>query len=230
MSKDWNIQTCICHDEITEKLYNDFIQFANWEIDVKGYFVCALSGGNTPIPVFKKLSKYDKENFWENIHIFWVDERYVLPKDLDSNFGTAYRHFIKFHPNTNYYSFDTSMSLEDAAIQYEKEIKDFFKSRNTPVYFDLLFLGMGEDGHVASLFPDSEGLNENSRLVISNYIKQLEEYRLTFTFKLLNCSKKAMMGVIGEKKIEVLNKAEEGVYIYPLSKIEIKNYKIYTLK
>ncbi|MFN3480601.1 MAG: 6-phosphogluconolactonase, partial [Thermodesulfovibrionales bacterium] len=136
----------------------------------KGSLVIALSGGSTPRRFYTLLSSdsYINKIDWGCVHIFWADERCVPKEHEDSNFRFAYESFISKVPlpTNNIHRIKSEKKPEVAAMEYENEIRDFFGKTELPV-FDLIILGVGEDGHTASLFSDSIALKETNRLAVS---------------------------------------------------------------
>ncbi len=160
-----------------------FIDLANRNIRDKGRFTVALSGGNTPRPIYAALA--DPENSskvdWSKVHLFWGDERPVPPTDPNSNFRMVKDALLDRIdiPVDNIHRVHAEMDVRLAAFQYEEELRECFEGEWPD--FDLVFLGMGEDGHTASLFPHSAGLNEGFRWFIANYAPGRETWRLTLT-------------------------------------------------
>ncbi len=137
----------------------------------------ALSGGSTPSPLYKALNK-EKLN-WKNLHFFQVDERYVPPTDENSNNKLIKETLLKNH-ETNFHFFDTSLTIENALLKYSKEL---------PLQLDLIILGIGEDGHTASLFPNSKALTSKAKVAHTTTTKFAIKDRLTLTFTTILKSK-----------------------------------------
>ncbi|PNR96428.1 6-phosphogluconolactonase [Petrotoga olearia] len=192
-------------------------------------FTLMLSGGRTPLPVYEKLvSEYKDKINWKKVHIFWGDERYVDQKSKDSNFKWAYDLLIsKINiPTNNVHRIKTELTIEEACEAYEKEIISFFRNQN-PV-FDLILLGIGEDGHTASLFPSSDTLKENKKLFTVTPPSGTPKIpRITATYKLLNnarnilflCSYKGKEQVIDT----ILNNPKIAEEKYPAAKVKVEN-------
>jgi 6-phosphogluconolactonase len=171
----------------------------------RGRFVAALSGGSTPREMHRLLARepYLSGIPWEHTHLFWVDERCVPWSHVASNYGAARRDFLdrlplrpgQIHPMP-------SGSLPDeGASQYEVELRTFFQTRpgECPV-FDLILLGMGPDGHTASLFPDHPALSETERPVLAVKGGDPDVSRLTLTYPLINQARKLVFLVSGRSK------------------------------
>ncbi len=171
-------------------------------------FTVALSGGNTPKRFYELLAtaEFSKNINWKKVFIFFSDERYVLHSDTESNFNMASASLLNHIPipSKNIFAIPTSSSPEKDAVKYEADIKKLFGS-NTPV-FDLILLGMGEDGHTASLFPGNKILEEKKRLVKEVYLPEKGIYRISFTFPLINQAKQILFLVSGKEKEPVLKK------------------------
>lgn len=179
-----------------------------------GFFSLALAGGSTPIPTYQILSAppYEESMPWEKTHIFWGDERSVPPDHENSNYKMARDVLLDplSFPEDNIHRIRGELKPQEAAKEYEKEIREFFNG--DPPHFDLILLGMGTDGHTASLFPGSTALlsPQKSRLVLPNYIDALESWRITFTPRLINAAFQVTFLVSGEKKAERVYQALSG--------------------
>ncbi len=179
------------------------------EVIDKGYFVVGISGGNTPRPMYRLLGSepYVSEIPWGQVHIFWVDER-ITPYDSDySNYGTARREFLDRVPISpqNIHPILVDRDAEASASIYEREIMDFFAlpPGHCPA-FDALFLGLGEDGHTASLFPNHPGPTQPQRLIISVQGGNPSLPRVTMTSRIINNSKSVIFLVSGRLKAGVV--------------------------
>jgi 6-phosphogluconolactonase len=175
----------------------------------QGRFVVALSGGSTPRPVHRLLSQepYCSDIPWNGTNIFWVDERCVRETDPASNFGAAKADFLDHIPipATQIHPMPAEDFPEDGAKQYEQELKDFFGSneRSLPT-FDLIFLGIGQDGHTASLFPGQRALDEWEKWVAAVKGGNPDVSRLTMTFPVLNHARQIVFLVSGKEKALVI--------------------------
>lgn len=184
----------------------DFIRIASQSIKERGIFCAALSGGSTPHAIFEQLPK--KENAsrieWGKVRIFWSDERSVPPDDPESNYRMAFDSGLRLLPilTSNVFRMKAEASIEENAKAYEELIKQHVPGQ----MFDLIMLGMGDDGHTASLFPRTAGLDVKDRWVIANHIPQKNTWRMTFTFPQIHRTRNIRLYVIGEKKAEMLHK------------------------
>jgi len=183
-----------------------FIGTAERCVSLRGRLNVAISGGSTPIRFFKILSSREYAALdWSKIHFFWVDERCVPKEDKESNFKGAWDALLShiLIPEANLHRIKGEASPEIAAKEYEKELAYYFGADTLPA-FDLIFLGMGEDGHTASLFPASESLKESNRLTMSVYVEKLKSWRVTLTLPVLNNSHSVVFIVTGKNKTDVL--------------------------
>ena len=180
-------------------------------LSTQGRFTIALSGGSTPRRLYQVLASppYDEEIAWDRWHIFWGDERCVPPDHQDSNYGMAREALLDHVPIPPYqvYRMRGEVEPEEAAKEYENAVLDVFQS---PVpSFDLILLGIGDDGHTASLFPGTQVLQEKKRLVVSIWSPSLQAHRITFTLPLINAARVVAFLDTDESKAEVLRRVLE---------------------
>ena len=177
-------------------------------IAVHDRFTVALSGGNTPKRFYQLLAtpEFSKNINWKKVFIFFSDERYVPHHDAESNFNMASKALLEHIaiPRKNIFAIPVSSSPEKDAITYEATVKKITGDKKYA--FDLVILGMGADGHTASLFPGNEILNEKKRLVKEVFLKEKNIYRISFTFSLINSAKQILLLVNGKEKDTVLKK------------------------
>lgn len=192
-------------------------------VNERGRFVLALSGGSTPRGVYRFLATLDMP--WPAVHLFWGDERCVPPNHQDSNYRMVRESLldeIKI-PKENVHRIMGELDPPEAARVCAEEIQAVFKSPTSEFpLFDLILLGMGPDGHTASLFPGTAALNEASGWVVANEVPQLNTRRITFTFPLINAAREVMFLVAGSEKADVLGKVMEGDPAYPSSLVRPK--------
>jgi len=185
-------------------------------------FACALSGGTTPQSMFRNLVVQAEERpfppgFWNNTHIFWGDERDVPPDSAASNYRAA-RETLLDHieiPASNIHRVMPELGgAAKAANAYEAELKAFFAlEKGRFPRFDLVFLGMGEDGHTASIFPSSEILHEKTRLVAAPWVAKINAFRITLTPPVINNSACTIFLIAGDEKAGAVQKVLEGPYL-----------------
>ncbi len=180
-------------------------------------FSLVLSGGSTPKGLYKLLAEdvsLQGAIDWEKVHIFWGDERHVVPKHPESNYRMAHEAMLSkvAVPEENIHRFKAELAdAHEAAADYEKELQVFFglKPGAFP-RFDCVLLGMGADGHTASLFPGTEALREHKRIVVANWVEKAHTHRLTLTAPALNNSDFVLFLVSGKDKAEALRQVLEG--------------------
>ncbi len=203
-------------EELNDFAAEKFVEIAAAAIEKRGRLTVALAGGSTPKSLYRLLSseKFSGKIDWTKVFFFFGDERNVLPDDAESNFRMANESL--FAPlniaETNIFRWQTE--LEDSPIvaeHYEKSILDFFKlTGNALPRFDLILLGMGADGHTASLFPFTEALSETEKIAVVNFVEKLKSMRLTLTFPVINNASNILFLIAGEEKAETLKEVLEG--------------------
>ena len=189
------------------------------KLNYKDRFHIAISGGNTPEKVFLELvkSKRIASFLWEKVDFFWVDERLVEHSNLDNNAGNALKILGKLSARF-FPMFDEDLGENRSVELYKDYLMDIHSINGMPS-FDLIMLGMGEDGHTASLFPGTEGLNEQNEPVIVQDVPQLGKRRMTLTFPVLKQAQQLMILFHGEKKIKILNDLFLNQGEYPIAKL-----------
>uniref|UniRef100_UPI0040470F3A 6-phosphogluconolactonase n=1 Tax=Aliarcobacter sp. TaxID=2321116 RepID=UPI0040470F3A len=188
--------------EFISKINEIIVYQAKKNIKEKGRFTFVLSGGSTPKDVFIDLAKNHKYSIeWSKVHIFWLDERCVVPTDENSNYKLAYDYLIKeLDCIGSVNRMKGELNPSQAAKEYENLLLDFFKKNK--VCFDFILLGMGIDGHVASLFPNTEELKEQQKIVLSTNKKHNGFYRITLSSNTINNSKFNLLILKGKQKYE----------------------------
>lgn len=185
----------------------NWIDIANESIRDHDFFAVALSGGSTPKKIFQKLvspQMIDQVD-WSKVYLFWSDERSVPPTHPDSNFHMAMEEggLSKVSiPTNQVFRMVAETDIELNAKAYEELILERLGSHP----FDLIMLGMGDDGHTASLFPHTEALHAKGRLVVANHVPQKNTWRMTFTFECINSATHICCYVNGSEKGEILKK------------------------
>lgn len=184
-----------------------FVQLSSTSVSEKGRFSVALTGGSTPRPLYHLLTspEFMERIDWSCVHLFWGDERCVPPEHPDSNYRMADDALLSQVPihAENIYRMSGEMDPGQAAGVYEKELRNFFKGREIPK-FDMILLGLGTDGHTASLFPDSPALKEKIRLVLSDTSPERKHPRLTLTLPVINHAANILFLVAGKEKARIL--------------------------
>jgi 6-phosphogluconolactonase len=185
-----------------------FAALATDSIKARGRFRVALSGGSTPRRVYELLSaaEFSRRVDWNHVDMFWGDERYVPADDRDSNYRMAAEALLRHVPvpAANIHRVPTEISPPSAAADaYEEQIRQSFADSSMPE-FDLIYLGLGTNGHTASLFPRSPALSEQSRLVVADFVAEVNGWRVTMSAPLLNRGRVVVFLVQGQEKAKVL--------------------------
>ena len=177
----------------------------------QGRFSLALCGGSTPQGLYRRLADNPYRNFieWRSWHMFWGDERCVPLDDPESNFGMVKRIWLNriTIPASQVHRMRGEIPPEEAALEYEALLRSHFLTP-TPS-FDLVLLGLGDDGHTASLFPETAALEEKHKLVAANWVPGLQAHRITFTLPLINGAKHVVFLDTDPDKAEVLRRVLE---------------------
>jgi 6-phosphogluconolactonase len=173
-------------------------------------FSLALSGGSTPKALFELLATnlYKPRIKWPNVEVFFGDERSVPPDHADSNYRMARETLLSKVPipGDNVYRMHGELDANDAARQYGEMLKDKFGDGG----MDMILLGMGDDGHTASLFPGTAALNEMKHRAVGNYVEKLKTWRITLTAPFINRAREVLVLVSGASKAKRLAKVLEG--------------------
>jgi len=191
-----------------------FVALSAEAVRAHGRFAVALSGGSTPKSLYSLLAtdEFAARLDWTRVHIFWGDERCVPPEHPDSNYRMA-REALLDHvpiPAGNIYRIQGEREPADTADDYERVLQAFFTRREPR--FDLILLGMGEDGHTASLFPGTAVIHEQARWVVAHYVKKLRAWRATLTPVVINAAANVTFLVAGASKAECLSQVLTGPY------------------
>ncbi len=196
----------------------------------EGRISVALSGGSTPALLYEHLAKEHRSEIpWGRLELFFGDERTVPLEHPDSNYRLALTTLLSrvAVPALQVHRMHAEEEdLEAAALRYEDEIRRFVPPGALQVpSFDLIWLGLGEDGHTASLFPGTAAVNEESRIVVPNFVPSVEKHRMTFTFSLINSAQRVQFLVFGGKKAPIVREilgsqeGERGSAPYPAERV-----------
>lgn len=218
----------ICRDgaELARNAAEHFTALAGAAIARRGRFTAALSGGSTPRALYSLLSsaEFCGRTDWPRVHLFFGDERCVPPDHPESNFRMVEETLLEGGriPASNVHRMAGEKEPAEAAAAYETELRNFFASAGgRRPRLDLILLGLGEDGHTASLFPGTAALDETERWVTAVYVEKLQSYRLTLTLPLINAAAQATFLVSGPGKAAVLERilGAPGVDDYPAARV-----------
>lgn len=192
----------------------------------RGEFRIALSGGNTPRPVFQELARAGHDLPWEQIFVTFGDERCVPPDDEQSNYRMARESLFlpAAVPDRSIARMRGEIDPQLAAQEYQDQLDVLAAQKGETIYrHDLILLGLGDDGHTASLFPGSAALEEKTRRVVANFVPKLNTWRLTFTYPLIEQARRICFLVNGKKQRELIEQVIAGAPEFPASKVRSLN-------
>jgi 6-phosphogluconolactonase len=210
----------------------EFVRAGKSAITTQGRFTVALSGGSTPRSLYSLLAAEHRDFDWSSTFLFFGDERHVPPDHPESNYRMVKESLLsKIQvPAENVFRVKAeNPDAPAAAIEYENLLRQFFQPKPSEFpRFDLILLGMGPDGHTASLFPGSDGLKEQSRWVIANWVEKFKTQRITFTFPVLNAAAEAMFLASGQDKADMVRQVLEGKNTppYPSQQVQPTNGRL----
>ncbi|MBA7517090.1 6-phosphogluconolactonase [subsurface metagenome] len=217
---------------MADSLAEEFYRYVNDRLLTKNKLNIALSGGNTPLLFFKILSEFDQQKVnkieWRKIHFFWGDERCVPKDDKESNFGAAYNVLLsKINiPEANIHPIEGENNPEEEIERYSQLLQKYVDVKGGIPIFDWIFLGIGEDGHTASIFPDQMNLISSEKLCKLAIHPESGQKRITLTGTVLNMAKRITFIVAGANKQEVVKSTlnqEKHSRKYPAAKIQPRN-------
>ena len=212
-------------EEINTAATDLFTTAAQDAIAKRGKFTAVLTGGSSPAGIYKLLASdaYKNKIDWSKIYIFWGDERWVPLNDDLSNAKMSYAALLSHVPIPSENIFEMykdGVTPEDYAVTYEQSIRKILGEEGK---FDFIFLGMGDDGHTASLFPGEAVLNEQNKWVDAYFLAPQNMHRITLTAPLINKAEKIIVVTFGEKKAHALKEVTKGEYnpsLYPTQLIK----------
>jgi len=215
---------------LSRAVTDEFIRVGRAALARRGGYAVALAGGSTPRASYALLAQDERGKgtglAWDKVEVFFGDERPVPPEHLESNFRMAQEALLShvMVKPERVHRIRGELEATPAAAEYESAIKTTLVNsvRDIPS-FDLILLGMGPDGHTASLFPGSPALQETTRLVCANWVGKLGTWRITFTFPLLNAAAQVLFMVAGADKADMLRrvlKGEPSGSTYPAQKVQ----------
>lgn len=215
-------------DILYRKAADTFVELSEKSILKHDKFVVALSGGSSPKAIFSLLAtqEYAEKIEWNKVYFFWVDERWVSLDDEKSNAKMTFETLLDKVPVNKEHIFPMykdGIEPGDYAKEYEAQIRNVL---GTDGIFDFILLGMGDDGHTASLFPGEKILHEKEKWVDAYYLKPQEMFRITLTAPIINKAENILIITFGTSKKHALNEVLNGEYnpeMYPLQLIEKRN-------
>jgi len=219
-------------EALSHQVANQIARTVAEAVAARGRCTLALAGGNTPRRTYELLTEPPLRDAvpWDALHLFWGDERCVPPDHPDCNYRMAREALIDRAPipAANVHRVRTEEgSAAAVAAYYERELRTFFALEVEDVpRFDLILLGMGPDGHTASLFPGSPALEETQRLVVPNSIDYMPHERVTFTFPVLNAARTIAFLITGRDKAESLARALNGDPAVPAGRIRLTDGEV----
>jgi 6-phosphogluconolactonase len=194
-----------------------FVEMAEEAVAAQGLARIAISGGSTPKSAFELLSDpgqpWRGRMPWDKLELYWVDERCVPPDDAQSNYRMTKETLLDRAPlrPEQIHRMEGELDPKEAAARYEAEIRNGFRLEGGQLpRFDLIALGMGPDGHTASLFPHTEALHEKTRLVTANHVPQMNTWRITLTLPVINRASSVFFLIGGADKAEILKEVLTG--------------------
>jgi len=207
-------------EELSHVAAEEFVRLANEAVEARGRFTIALSGGSTPKRVYEllagKQAGFRGRVPWEKVHFFWGDERHVPPGHPESNYHMANEAMLSRVPvpSENVHRIPAeNPDAAKAAQEYARGLREFFDlGAGQLARFDLILLGMGPDGHTASLFPGTTAAREQTSLVIAPWVDKFKAHRITLTSPVLNNAACVIFLVSGEDKAETLRAVLQGTY------------------
>jgi 6-phosphogluconolactonase len=208
-------------EELAQAAAEGCVRLALEAVKARGRFSIALAGGSTPKRLYALLASESESSFrarfpWHETHFFWGDERHVPPDHPDSNYRMAFKTMLSKAPVSPSQLHRIEAENPDAgkaALGYEEDLLQYFHlTRGLWPQFDLALLGLGPDGHTASLFPDTEVLDETSRLAAAVWVPKFQSWRITLTAPLLNHAANVFFLVSGKDKTEALRAVLHGEY------------------
>ena len=223
-----DIILCSTPQEVAHTAAEHIVSLAKESITDRGRFKIALAGGGTPVDTYQALAspEFSPRVDWERVHVFWGDERPVPPHHEDSNYRMTRQNLLKDVPipKENIHRMQGELEPHKAAENYQQTLRELFDQQ--PPRLDLILLGMGRDGHTASLFPGTALLYEKERWIAAHYIQKLKSWRITFTPPLINAAANVIFLVTGEGKADILKRVLSGPYqpeTYPAQLIQPEN-------
>ncbi len=199
------------------------LQHAHSALAERGEFRLALSGGRTPRPVYEEVARAGRDLPWDKVRLTFGDERCVPPDHAESNFRMAREALLvpAEIPDASVLRMRGEAEPTLAAKDYEEQLSQLAKASGEAIYrHDLILLGLGDDGHTASLFPGTAALDEKQRTVVANFVPKFEAWRLTFTFPLIAAARHVCFLVDGTKHSDLIEKVQQSDLQYPAARAQ----------
>jgi len=199
------------------------LEQARKAISERNEFRIALSGGHTPAPVYAHIASGTRDFPWESVRFTFGDERCVPPNDPQSNFSMARENLFvpAAVPEKSIMRMRGEIDPQIAAQQYTQQLDAIAAGRGESMYqHDLILLGLGDDGHTASLFPGTAALEEAARQVVANFVPRFNAWRLTFTFPLINHARHILFLVGASKDPQLIERVLEGDQQFPAARVD----------
>jgi 6-phosphogluconolactonase len=222
MSKKIAVEYRVCENQeaLSRAAAEHFTEGIQAAIAARGIARIAISGGGSPKPVFALLADpnqpYRRSIPWDRLRLFWVDERCVPPGSPDSNYGNARAILLDKVPLApeHIVRIEGELDPEEAAARYEAAIRAHFRLEGAEIpIFDVIQLGMGDDGHTASLFPHTEALHEMGRVAVANHVpQQKQSWRITLTWPVINAGRDVFFLIEGPPKAGPVGRVLQGPY------------------
>lgn len=201
------IEICGSADDTAARGAELFLEMARTAQAEQGCFTVALSGGTSPVQLFRRLACEAANSGvnWGAVHVFWADERCVPPEHVESNFRLAKELFLSrlTAPGAIVHRIPGELSPDEAALHYEEDLERTFSRTDLPV-FDLILLGVGNDGHTASLFPETAPKCFAGRKAVAVYVEKLKSHRVTLTLQVINNARQVLFLATGAGKARIV--------------------------
>lgn len=223
MNRQHPYQVYVDRQQLCQAAAERWAELAAESIRARNGFHVALAGGSTPEPVYRLLR--DRSLEWGKIHLYWGDERAVPADHPDSNYRMVKEALLDHItiPAENIHPMNVHSDIELTVQEYRQVLNTFlYRSANGWPCFDLVMLGVGDDGHIASLFPETSALSVSDSSVVSVYVDKLASWRITLTYPVINTARHIMLLVAGEAKAPVIAQV--------LGRADKQNYPVQKLK
>ena len=202
------VQIWMTRNDLEKSVANKLFSVIQRSLKKNARCCIALSGGETPKNVYRQMGQNEINRLvdWSRVHVFFCDERSVPPDHPDSNYGMIEREWVSHIsiPQENVHRMKGEIDSTIASQEYEQEIRRVFV--RDPILFDIVFLGVGADGHTASLFPGTDATIEKKALVRSTFVQQINSWRITLTVPVLNAAREIIFLAAGKHKASIVQR------------------------